>query len=124
MKLRLDTCVWGPAAAELAAAGHDVVWAGDWPDDPGDEKILQQAASEGRTLVTLDKDFGRLAVLHDTPHRGILRLVDISARVQAAVCAHVLRLHGAELQAGAIVTADQDRVRVRPPDASGGPSRL
>src|SRR5205814_2069592 len=35
MKLLLDTCVWGGALAELQAAGHDVIWAGNWDEDPG-----------------------------------------------------------------------------------------
>jgi len=37
---------------------YDVVWAGEWPEDPGDEEILERAYLEGRILVTLDKDFG------------------------------------------------------------------
>jgi hypothetical protein len=37
VKLLLDTCVWGGAKAALAAAGHDVVSAGDWSEDPGDQ---------------------------------------------------------------------------------------
>ena len=57
MKLLLDTCVWGGAVAPLKAAGHDVVWAGDWPTDPGDDEILALAHREGRILITLDKDF-------------------------------------------------------------------
>ena len=61
MKVLLDTCVWGGARGELAGAGHDVVWSGDWPEDPGDEEILATAFREGRVLVTLDKDFGELA---------------------------------------------------------------
>lgn len=60
MKLLLDSCVWGGAVARLRAAGHDVVWSGDWPADPGDEEILAHALAEGRVLVTLDKDFGEL----------------------------------------------------------------
>jgi predicted nuclease of predicted toxin-antitoxin system len=62
MKLLLDTCVWGGARPEIEAAGHDVVWAGEWPEDPGDEEILGRAQAEGRILVTLDKDFGQLAL--------------------------------------------------------------
>ncbi len=62
MKILLDACVWGGVRAALAAAGHDVIWAGDWSSDPGDEEILDQAAAENRVLVTLDKDFGELAV--------------------------------------------------------------
>jgi len=57
MKLLLNTCVWGKACLDLEAAGHDVIWAGDWLEDPGDEEILNRAIVEGRILVTLDKDF-------------------------------------------------------------------
>ena len=38
MRLLLDSCVWGKAVAELQAAGHDAIWAGDWPEDPGDDE--------------------------------------------------------------------------------------
>ena len=116
MKLLLDTCVWGGGCDELRTAGHDVVWAGDWAEDPGDEEILARAQHEGRIIVTLDKDFGELAIVHGQPHCGIVRLVDQSATRQAAVCLHVLALHGDALAAGAIVTAEPGRLRVRPPD--------
>jgi len=43
VKLLLDSCVWGGTATGLRAAGHDVVWSGDWPADPGDEEILARA---------------------------------------------------------------------------------
>lgn len=117
MKVLLDSCVWGKARDDIAAAGHDVTWAGDWPQDPGDEQILAFAYSTQRVLVTLDKDFGQLAILRGTPHCGILRLVNVAARQQAAVCLHVLNLHGQELQAGAIVTAERGRLRIRSPEA-------
>lgn len=39
MKILLDTCVWGGARTNLEVAGHDVIWAGDWPEDPGDESM-------------------------------------------------------------------------------------
>jgi len=67
MRLLLDACVWGGARAELEAAGHDVVWIGEWNEDPGDEEILARAYREGRILVTLDKDFGELAIVHRHP---------------------------------------------------------
>lgn len=117
MKVLLDTCVWGQVIAELRAAGHDVVWAGDWQADPGDDEILARAHSEQRTLVTLDKDFGEMAVVHEKPHSGIVRLVNIAARQQAKYCLHVLKLHGPELLSGAIITAERDRLRIRPPEA-------
>ncbi len=116
MKLLLDSCVWGGARDELRAAGHDVVWAGDWPVDPGDDEILAVALSEGRILVTLDKDFGELAVVRGQPHTGILRLVGFAARQQAAACQRILELYGGELNAGALVTAEPGRLRIRTRD--------
>jgi predicted nuclease of predicted toxin-antitoxin system len=98
----------------LAKAGHDVVWAGDWEEDPGDEEILARADSDRRILVTLDKDFGELAIVRDLPHHGILRLVGFSARHQAEVCLRALELYGKELLGGAVVTAEPGRFRVRP----------
>lgn len=94
MKVLLDTCVWGGTANELRAAGHDVIWAGDWPDDPGDDQILERAHADNRILVTLDKDFGELAIVFEKPHSGIVRLVSISARQQATICFRVLARYG------------------------------
>ncbi len=116
MRVLLDTCIWGGVAKSLSAAGHDVVWSGDWEADPGDEEILATAFRESRVLVTLDKDFGTLAFLHGRPHAGILRLVNLTTRQQAAVCAEILDRFGPALENGAVVTAESDRVRVR----SGG----
>ena len=116
MKILLDTCVWGGALKELEASGYDVVWAGDWPEDPGDEEILNRAYSEGRILVTLDKDFGEIAVIRGIPHSGILRLVNLGARQQGSVCLRVIDMYGSELQSGAIVTAEPGRLRIRPPE--------
>lgn len=115
MKLLLDSCVWGGAVAELQTAGHDVVRSGDWEDDPGDEAILAKAHAQRRILVTLDKDFGELAIVLRQPHSGIIRLVNFSARRQAAVCLRILNIHSAELEAGAIVTAERGRLRIREP---------
>jgi predicted nuclease of predicted toxin-antitoxin system len=109
----LDTCVWHGVRDALIAASEDVIWAGDWAEDPGDEQILRTAYREGRILVTLDKDFGELAILKKHPHSGILRLVNLSTKQQITVCLHVLSRYQQELEAGAIVTAERDRVRIR-----------
>jgi predicted nuclease of predicted toxin-antitoxin system len=114
MKLLLDTCVWGGAKVELQAAGHDVLWTGDLTQDPGDEDILAQAHREQRVLITLDKDFGELAIRRSLPHCGIVRLVNISARQQGAVSQQVVAQYGDELIRGAIVTVEAGQVRIRP----------
>ena len=51
------------------------MWAGDWQQDPGDDEILAIAHREQRVLVTLDKEFGDLAIVHEQPYGGILRIV-------------------------------------------------
>jgi predicted nuclease of predicted toxin-antitoxin system len=121
VKVLLDACVWGGAREPMAKAGHDVLWAGDWTTDPGDEEILEQARRDDRVLVTLDKDFGELAVVHGRSHAGILRLVGVAAREQAAVCLRILASHGAELAAGGLVTAEPGRLRIRAPGSTEEP---
>ena len=120
MKVLLDACVWGGATSALSSAGHDVDWVGGWSADPGDEGILAMASARGQVLVTLDKDFGELAVVHRRQHCGIVRLVNLSARSQGHACATVLRRYGEELARGAIVTVDPQRVRIRPPETGRG----
>jgi predicted nuclease of predicted toxin-antitoxin system len=119
VKILLDACVWGGTKEALAKAGHDVIWAGDWSSDPGDDEILRVAHGDGRVLVTLDKDFGELAIVLNRPHSGILRLVGIAAQQQASLCLQVLASHAAELAAGGLITAELNRLRVRGPRFPG-----
>jgi predicted nuclease of predicted toxin-antitoxin system len=121
VKILLDACVWGGAKALLEGLGHDVVWCGDLGDDPGDEAILLAATREGRVLVTLDKDFGELAVVRGVQHAGIIRLVGFAARDQAPACHEVLVRHGTELLAGALATARPGQLRLRPPPGTDDP---
>ncbi len=117
MKLLLDTCVAGRLVTPaLIEAGHDTIWAGEWASDPGDDAILSHAHHEGRVLITLDKDFGELAVRRGRPHSGIIRLVNLTTREQADVCLLALANHEEELTAGAIITAERTRLRVRAPN--------
>jgi len=82
MKVLLDSCVWGGAREVIAAAGRDVGRVGDWEGDPGDAAILAAAHAESWVLVTLDKNFGEVAIAKGAPHAGSLRLVGIRARDQ------------------------------------------
>ena len=110
----LDSCVWGGALPVLSALGHDVLWSGSWSKDPGDSTILATAHAEQRILVTLDKDFGELAILKGLPHSGIVRLTGFRAMQMANAIHHIVLTYGPELAAGAIVTADPERIRIRP----------
>jgi predicted nuclease of predicted toxin-antitoxin system len=103
----------------LLAAGHDVVWCGDWVEDPGDDEVMATAHRDARILVTLDKDFGELAIVRRQAHSGIVRLVGFPAREQAPACERVLARYGSELEGGAIATVSPGQVRLRP--AVGAP---
>lgn len=113
MKLLLDSCVAASVAPALAEAGHEVECVADWVRDPGDEAILAKAHEAGQVVITLDKDFGELAVVHGRPHTGLMRLVGFRAADQAPAAVAVLAKYGEELSASSIVTAEPGRTRVR-----------
>lgn len=113
MRLLLDSCVSKAACLYLRSAGHDVEYSAEWPTDPGDAEILARAAAEERALVTVDKDFGDLAVRHGRRHAGIVRLVGFRAGEQGAATDAVVASHSAELARGALLTVERDRVRIR-----------
>jgi predicted nuclease of predicted toxin-antitoxin system len=115
MRVLLDSCVWAGVRDALVAVGHDVVWTGDWAEDPGDEEILAFAHREARVLVTLDKDFGRLLFLQGRPHAGIVRLAGLSTRQQVQVSLQMLAQYEQKLTQGAVITVESDRVRIRQP---------
>ena len=116
MKVVADSCVPQFVARQLEVLQHDVIWIGDWEKDPGDLVILNFAHAQGRTVITLDKDYGELAVLEKIPHSGIVRLVDLSLQQQVEVCHQVLQRYENDLIGGAIVTVNNKRVRIRPPE--------
>jgi predicted nuclease of predicted toxin-antitoxin system len=91
-----------------------VIWAGDWPRDPGDEQILRRAAAESRGLATIDKDFGELLIVQGMLNVGLIRLVGFRSRDQGAALVRLLSTYQAELAQAAILTAEPWRVRVRP----------
>ena len=113
MKVLLDACISPLVKKHLQAAGYDVVWAGDWNEDPGDEVILTRAHEQERVLVTLDKDFGELGVLRGLAHKGIVRLVNFRASQQGPACLQILANHASDLTQGAIITAEPGRIRIR-----------
>jgi predicted nuclease of predicted toxin-antitoxin system len=61
-----------------------------------------------------DKDFGELVIVRGLVHVGLIRLVGFRAREQGSAVVRLLATYEAELAAGAIITAQPWRVRVRP----------
>lgn len=122
MRLFLDTGIGQGVCDAFRALEYDILWAGDWAGHAGDQKILKAAFQENRILITLDKDFGELAVVLEQPHGGIIRLVNWSIQRQADICFTLLDRYAVELLTGAIVTAEPGRIRVRPPVLEAGSS--
>jgi predicted nuclease of predicted toxin-antitoxin system len=91
MKVLLDSCVSSKIGHELSNTGHDVEWVGDWDEDPGDDVILTHAFTYQQILITLDKDFGELAIVKRIPHHGIIRLVNISLKKQPPACIEIIK---------------------------------
>jgi predicted nuclease of predicted toxin-antitoxin system len=116
VKVLVDACIAGSVATALADAGHDVECVVDWPVDPGDASILAHALAGGQVVLTLDKDFGELAVVRGQAHGGIVRLVGFPTARQAAAAAAALKRYADELGRGALVTVEPGRTRIRPRD--------
>jgi predicted nuclease of predicted toxin-antitoxin system len=71
--VKLDENVPDSVAGLLRAAGHDVALARDQQlAGANDERVLTVAASEGRTLVTLDRDFTNILRHPPAPTAGIV----------------------------------------------------
>ena len=113
MRLLLDSCLSPGVVNELQRLGHDVVWIGERDCDPGDEAILAEAYADSRILVTLDKDFGELAIVFGKAHHGIIRVANIRIARQGSLIQQVLTDHKEQLISGAIVTIEPSRIRIR-----------
>jgi predicted nuclease of predicted toxin-antitoxin system len=112
-KILLDSCIWSGAKQDLADAGYNVKWVGDFIEDPGDEIIIELAFTENRVLITLDKDFGELVIFRGKPHCGIIRIVNFSALQHGQISLNILHKYVTELEHHAIITVERDRVRIR-----------
>ena len=64
-------------------------------------------------LVTLDKDFGELAIVKGQAHCGLIRLLGFRVAEMAAVIARLVERHEPSLLAGAIIVATPNKIRVR-----------
>ena len=118
MKFLVDRCAGRRLAEWLRDQGHDVVESRALGPDPGDQALLERAATEGRMLVTIDTDFGELVYVRDVPHAGLVRLPDVSAAQRIALMAEVLEQHRQALERQAVVTIRGGRVRISQPPSS------
>lgn len=80
-----------------------------------DEKLLEQANSESRILLTGDKDFGELIFLQKKISAGIIlmRFVSEKSSVKARFMQALLTTYGNNLQ-GYFTVVREGKVRRRP----------
>ncbi|MBI1187337.1 MAG: hypothetical protein GC206_08425 [Alphaproteobacteria bacterium] len=114
MKLLIDSCTPASVTGRLRADGHDVATVAERGLDPGDTAILETAATEGRTIVTIDADFGALVFRDQARHAGVLRLRQATPAVMAERASALIAAHDGELSDGAFVTDDGGSARVTP----------
>ena len=65
-----------------------------------DQKIIRLAASEGRMVITMDKDFGELVYHSAMEHCGILllRLDDATGSEKLKVVSDILKNHSNQMK--------------------------
>jgi predicted nuclease of predicted toxin-antitoxin system len=100
----------------LKQAGHDAVHLSEQglqrlPDD----EILVKARIEDRIVLTLDLDFGYLLAVsgEQLPSVILFRLDNQSSEIVNERLAEVLTQCEAELKAGAIVSVNEEAIRLR-----------
>jgi len=113
MKLLANENFPGEAVVALREQGHDVVWMRTAAPGSDDQTVLARAQSEGRILLTFDKDFGELAFrAHLRSDSGIVLF-----RISAPSAAHVARVAVAALAtrddwAGHFTVIEDRRIRM------------
>ena len=112
MRFLVDRCAGRRLAEWLNSQGHDVLESRTLGPDPGDRELLEIASEQGRTLITIDTDFGQLVYLDRVSHSGIIRLPDVPSDRRIKLMKAVLLEHSQDLDAGAIITIRGQRVRV------------
>jgi len=108
----------GSAVVEyLRSIGHDVLAVAESMPQADDQDILARALSEGRVLVTNDKDFGDLIFRSGQAHHGILllRLHDERSVNRVRVVKAVVERYADRL-VGHFAVATEGGVRIRPLD--------
>jgi predicted nuclease of predicted toxin-antitoxin system len=116
MKLLADVHTAPRTVDFLRALGHDVIRTPEvLPADAADEEIIRHAFDHGRVIVTQDLDFSALVALSgaNRPSVPSPRLSSSRAEHVNEVLQRVLPDVEAPLHAGAIVSVEDERVRIR-----------
>lgn len=115
MRFLADECCDTGMVDALRADGHDVLYAVESLCGATDDEILTRAFSEGRILLTEDKDFGELVYRLRRPAQGIVLLrFDVVDRAFKVPRLRYLLEREARRLPGAFVVLGVDKIRIRP----------
>lgn len=115
--VKLDENVPDSVAGILRAAGHEVALARDEQlAGANDDRVLTVAASEGRTLVTLDRDFTNILRHPPAATAGVvvIRLQGQTLRRIRQVAAVLAERLLQESAKGRLWVLDESRLRIWP----------
>src|ERR1051325_12086145 len=116
MKLLLDQGTPRSTAALLRQAGLDTVHTAEiGMAEAEDSEILARASAEDRIVVTLDADFHALLALSQARKPSVIRIriEGLRAEQLALHVQYVIQQCGADLDAGALISVQEGRIRVR-----------
>lgn len=126
MKFLIDNALSPALATLLQQAGRDAVHVRTLglhhADDP---VVFDRAAAEGRIIVSADTDFGTLLATRTASHPSVIQFRGRGSRLPDALAQTIisnLPQIADALEAGAIVTFEPSRIRVRTLPIVSGPS--
>ena len=114
MRFMVDESTGQAVAEFLRGEGHDVLVVVESLPQANDDDILQRAVTEGRIVVTNDKDFGDLVFRSGLSHTGVvlLRLKNDGAANRVAAVRAVLERH-ADALSNHFIVATETHIRIR-----------
>ena len=116
MKFLLDQGTPRSAASLLRNAGFDTIHTAEiGMATSADEDILRKAAEEDRTVVALDADFHSLLALSQSARPSVnrIRIEGLQAEELSELLLKVSQLCQTDLEAGAMISVQENRIRVR-----------
>jgi predicted nuclease of predicted toxin-antitoxin system len=116
VRIKADENIGTSGVALLRQAGHDVATVHEQKlGGAADEIVLRACMAEGRTLVTLDRDFGQVTRFPPKPTAGIV-ILELGAPASLSLLRDRLRdfltLAATRLVTGELWIVEPGRVRV------------
>lgn len=115
MRLFADENIPWASIRILRAAGHDVIAIAEVAAGMSDFALLDWAAREGRLVLTLDRDLGRLAQGHGGMGEGgvVIFRIPRSAPQEPALALQALLARGDLALCGRLTVVDRTKIRQR-----------